>query len=123
MNLQTIFTKVKDHLLKQNRKCFEEGVGERCMYRQGELSCAVGVLIPDEMYSDKMEHQDVETLLNENYRGFKDLFEFESYDMVTLIDRQKVGLLKELQEIHDEDFVWCWEIQLKKLSKEFDLDW
>ena len=122
MNLQTIFTKVKDHLLKQNRKCFEEGEGERCMYRQGELSCAVGVLIPDEVYHSKMEHQPVDILLEEN-KGFKDLFEFESYDMVTLIDRQKVGLLKELQEIHDEDFVWCWEIQLKKLSKEFDLDW
>ena len=122
MNLQTIFTKVKDHLLKQNKKCFEEGVGERCMYRQGELSCAVGVLIPDEVYHSKMEHQPVDILLEEN-KGFKDLFEFESYDMITSIDCQKVELLKELQEIHDEDYVWDWEIQLKKLAKEFDLDW
>ncbi len=61
MKRQEVFDTVARHLLTQRKKsyCMRNG-RQACLYRGPHgLRCAVGVLIPDELYDEKMEHQDV----------------------------------------------------------------
>lgn len=55
MTDQELFDKVARHLLTQGRKSVD-GNGSLCRYRGcGGLKCAIGVLIPDELYSPELE--------------------------------------------------------------------
>ncbi len=47
MNRQEVFTKVKDHLLKQNKAAVNAGYGACAYLAPDGLKCAVGCLIPD----------------------------------------------------------------------------
>lgn len=48
-----MFEKVKTHLLSQMKVC--EGAYGQCRYRWDGLKCAIGALIPDDLYDSKME--------------------------------------------------------------------
>lgn len=54
---QEIFDKVATHLLTQKEKSTQElSTGTRCVYRSPKgLKCAVGCLIPDELYNPSLE--------------------------------------------------------------------
>lgn len=54
MTEQEIFDKVAEHLQKQGHRALnEDGV---CVYRgKNGTKCAVGALIPDELYDSKIE--------------------------------------------------------------------
>lgn len=55
MNRQKTYDTVKAHLLKQGERSV--GPGDMCMYRgPNGLKCAIGCLIPDELYDPKMEY-------------------------------------------------------------------
>lgn len=86
---QEIFNKVVAHLLKQGRPAREEN---RCRYRTTDgLSCAVGCLIPDELYSPSFEGKSARKVIRELYaRGRADWYEHRD-------------LLNELQWAHDEN--------------------
>ena len=86
---QEIFDKVAAHLLKQGRPAREE---DCCRYRTTDgLSCAVGCLIPDELYSPSFEGSNASKVIRELYaRGRADW-------------REHRDLLKELQWAHDEN--------------------
>lgn len=59
MNNQEVFDKVVTHLRTQNRPSFEDHEG--CMYRgPGGTMCAVGCLIPDNVYDAAMEREGVQ---------------------------------------------------------------
>lgn len=50
---QETFDRVAKHLLKQNKKSVN---GTQCMYRSSDgLQCALGCLIPDELYVPSLE--------------------------------------------------------------------
>jgi hypothetical protein len=88
MTRQEIFNKVADHLLTQGKPALFDEIGD-CAYRgQDGSMCAVGCLIPDELYTPEMELKSVDTLLNAEFvlPGF-------FYDNYTL--------LSDLQRIHD----------------------
>ena len=88
---QEIFDTVATHLFTQGRRAFD-GVG--CVYRTPEgLSCAVGCLIPDDLYAPEMEGHGVTFLLDE----FTELPDWFS---------ENLGLLAELQNTHDHDLCW-----------------
>lgn len=54
MTNQEIFDKVATHLLSQGKRSALGGVG--CAYRgDGGLQCAIGCLIPDELYRYELE--------------------------------------------------------------------
>ena len=54
MNAQEIFDKVMGHLRKQGERSINNN--DACLYRgPGSLQCAIGCLIPDELYSSQME--------------------------------------------------------------------
>ncbi len=56
MNRQEVFETVAKHLLSQNKKSIQAG-SITCRYRgDGELKCAIGILIKDEFYSPKLEY-------------------------------------------------------------------
>jgi len=88
MTRQEIFNKVADHLLTQGKPALFDEIGD-CAYRgQDGSMCAVGCLIPDELYTPEMELKSVDTLLKAEFvlPGF-------FYDNYTL--------LSDLQIIHD----------------------
>jgi hypothetical protein len=68
--------------------------GERCHYRTPNgLKCAVGVLIPDDLYNPSREGHKVRTLFNE-HTSLHTLF---SPDIL----EEAIDLLAQLQHIHD----------------------
>lgn len=92
MTKQEIFTKVARHLLKQNAQSTKLGMnGLICLYRGPEgRKCAVGVLIPNRLYSKDLEGI---TSLDAALR---------SVLLRVGIRGPQVNFVHELQVIHDE---------------------
>lgn len=88
MTKREIFETVKTHLLSQNAKS-EDKDTHSCKYRgPGSLKCAVGVLIPNEMYSEMMEGFGVNALVSE-------------FPSLPAMFKENVVLLRALQRVHD----------------------
>jgi hypothetical protein len=108
MNKQGIFNKVKQHLLTQN----ERAVGysaidnhEFCRYRGTKgMSCAFGILIPDELYETAMEDKGVAKLV-ETWPEIK--------KWLSISCGSDVDFLQGLQKIHDSTHPTKWESALK----------
>lgn len=114
MTNQEIFDKVKKHLLKQGVKSVDaEGF---CNYRGlDSTKCAIGALIPDELYKSEMEGWDV-------YR-LKDKFpEVASFlGLTTDKDRDLFRLLADLQGVHDVYDPEAWEEELQDIATRHEL--
>jgi hypothetical protein len=103
VNAQELFDRVSLHLLAQNRTSVN--AHGRCAYRgEGDLKCAIGVLIPDELYSPDMDTKCSLTRVTE-ITGIEEHYE----------------LCVRLQEIHDCYEVSMWSTKLANLAKEFNL--
>lgn len=124
---QEIFDRVAEHLLTQMEKSgvVDEtcGYGFRCLYRgPNGLKCAAGALIPDELYDPCIEDVSIES----DKTG--DFITSETLRLLVSI-REKCGIeeekdfVRELQKIHDEFAPEYWEIELKELAKENDLEY
>lgn len=61
MTDQEIYDKVAIHLLTQNKRSqINYGDGTRCVYKSPNgLMCAMGILIPDELYNETMEGENI----------------------------------------------------------------
>lgn len=108
MDDQQIFDTVAKHLLEQGEK--SEGPdpssddGTTCLYRgPNGLKCAAGCLIPDEMYSPKLEG------LNVNAVTMRKLFE--------AIGITSIRLVRDFQIIHDVHAAKDWPDCLRRLAK------
>lgn len=87
MNKQETFDTVVAHLLKQNAQAKDsEG---NCMYRIGNMSCAIGCLIPDSLYTISMEDKIVDVLY------------IEDNPLEDYIKQFDLELLCHLQRVHD----------------------
>jgi hypothetical protein len=86
MTPQEILDAVARHLFAQGYPARD---GHKCYYRthDGEAKCAVGVLIPDELYRSEMEHYGVLQLI-------------ERYEVPSWFHGH-VMLLSDLQRVHD----------------------
>ncbi len=111
MTLQEIYSKVRAHLLTQGQKSRVGGARGSCKYRTpGGLKCAIGCLIPDDCYSPQLEGQiliisdDITNLITELY------------------GEQSLGLLYELQVLHDGTEADTWEEGLNELAAEYNLE-
>jgi hypothetical protein len=104
---QEIFDKVATHLLTQRHRaadCFGH-----CMYRGlAGASCAVGCLIPDELYDASFEHHGVATVANRLLRQLPWMAE-------------NLSLLSRLQAVHDHDEAYDWPVRLKAVAGAFSL--
>ncbi len=103
---QEVFDIVYRHLMKQMRKCTDDGteVGT-CMYRGLEgMKCAAGVLIPDDNYDSEMENCTWMRLVHEKK-----------------VPEDHHKLIARLQRVHDVVFIDKWEATLQDLAAEHQL--
>ena len=94
MNKQETFETVSKHLFAQGKRSYDEGQ-RICQYRYTDgTKCAVGCLIPDEMYKEGMEGWSVRILFN----TFPEIKE--------LLGAENIRLLENLQTAHDNQYSW-----------------
>lgn len=117
VNKQEVFDTVVRHLGKQGERAvaydaYDEG--SRCVYRASDgKKCAVGCLIPDEMYKPEMEGGSIRYLLD-NFAA----------DLPSYISEHQ-DILWRLQIAHDT--VWkrdsdaCFKDHLKSIAADFSL--
>lgn len=90
---QEVFDIVVTHLITQRRPAYT-GLSGCCMYRAPDgLRCAVGALIPDNLYDPEFEGDTADCVIQKLFD--KDLADW----------REHKELLLALQEVHDECFV------------------
>jgi len=111
-----IFEKIKKHLLSQGKQSMkEELVGNGCAYRgEDGLKCAIGCLIPDELYSLEIERDIVD--LRSHYKFF--WIPFIKHLGIEDSD-ETIHFLSDLQRIHDHEKVEDWESSFDELEKEY----
>lgn len=111
MDKQAIFNKVATHLLAQGaRSMGKYGSFEGCAYRgAGGARCAIGVLIPDELYRNELEGVEVEHL------------PFDVRDALGTDDSYMREFLHELQAVHDESPVAYWRQALNNVAADWTL--
>lgn len=110
MNRQEILNTVYFHLKAQGKQALSSS--GNCVYLTDYgLKCAIGCLIPDDLYSESIEGKSVATLFDEGF-------------MTTIfpdISRSEVLFLSRLQKIHDL-FFYEFEKKIQELCSEYDLE-
>lgn len=112
MTNQEAFEAVYKHLLTQmerssvpNQTCIGS---ESCKYRGPRgLKCAIGCLIPDELYDPSIEGVSADDLSD---RGFRPLF-----------SGVNTALLQRLQDVHDDNEPGSWRGALVDVAEQFGL--
>lgn len=108
MDKQEIFDKVYRELLRQKVPSMHNG---RCLYRgPNGTKCAIGHLIPDELYDEIFNRM---SLLNlpqkvKNHIGIEE-------------DRYFFGSLQTAHDIFLCESLDCWHNQMKQIAKEYNL--
>lgn len=99
MEEQEIFDKVAPHLFTQGCRSSDNAADffGTCLYRgPNGMSCAVGVLIPDELYDPEMEAITIANLFDEDGGGWN----------LPSWMKEKVAILASLQGTHDYPGNW-----------------
>lgn len=110
MNPQEIYDTVKKHLLTQMAKSVHPVEGY-CMYRNPNgLKCAVGCLIPDELYDLEMDTAG---------KGLSVILQNFS---LPLWMRENIGLLLDLQRLHDGSEVRRWVNEVQTVAHTYGLN-
>jgi hypothetical protein len=126
INRQKVFDTVVAHLLTQNEQCRSTLKGvNTCAYRgKFGLKCAVGVLIPDEVYSPIIEGESV----NEIFDPQEASDDGEMREALTRVKKairlrtnDERYMLESLQMIHDNFEPDQWQYELRKLAAELRL--
>jgi hypothetical protein len=115
MNKQELFDKVAVHLINQGKKSSNY---EGCRYRHGELRCAIGCLIPDDVYTSKLEGQDINCVLAYANSEDPDTVKMARFFKKLLPTKALRGLALELQWIHDTGLSNDWYADLLESAVE-----
>jgi hypothetical protein len=109
--LQEVFDRIARHLLRQGQKS-KKADSNACLYRGPEgLKCAVGILIPDTLYSEKLED-----------RMVTDSRVWEALEKAGIVrSRDMEALLVCLQVVHDSYRPVNWRAELREVAERFDL--
>jgi len=127
MTPQEIFDTVAKHLFTQGKPAKQmvpdpdsfEGEDNLCRYRAADgTKCAVGVLLPDELYVESMEGQSLSGLImNAGKQGQPGLPSWME---------ENASLLMYLQGAHDSDFYWETTVRMRErlaeIAEEIYLD-
>lgn len=128
MEMQEIFDGVMTHLHTQGKRAI--GLDGECVYRgPNNLKCAVGCLIPEELYNSKMEGNNVKQILATNpelqeYFGIKNI-KLTDDGFYTDDQDDKLQLMYEMQVIHDTSNVYPngnWISQAANIANKYNLD-
>ena len=113
---QTAFDAVKKHLLTQMEKSKSS---DSCLYRgPGGLKCAIGALIPDDVYKPEMDVVD-DMRVGQSIREL--IVKFP--EVAALFPKISPGFLVALQGIHDLSDTDHWKFELKNFAIEQRLDY
>jgi hypothetical protein len=103
---QEVFDFVANHLLTQNEKSRNTG---KCLYKSPKgLKCAAGALIADDEYKESFDD-----------------YQESSWSNITQeygITKTHLGLISELQGIHDRREPVEWFGKLEELAKDYELN-
>jgi len=133
LSTREIFDKVKTHLLTQRRKSWTKsqlgGITYNYWNKEKNLKCAIGILIPEDMYDASFEGVSVGPVFSEHESsqtghakklrkalgagGVPTIFD----DSIEKKDVRNV--LERLQDIHDAEFVKDWAKSLDEFEVEF----
>lgn len=123
MTGQEIFDSVLAHLRRQGQASLS--ACGKCAYRgEGGTACAVGCLIPDELYDPRIESWGVGSILNLRTNGVG-IDETEAYRQVlsriaSHLGQENEALLAGLQRAHDNQLAEydlpAWEREMKRLA-------
>lgn len=115
---QTIFNRVVRHLNRQGKKSQHKiGYSDKCLYRgPNGLACAVGGILPDRLYCDKIEGAAVDGLFNPNNTRYNP-------PIVKYFGEKNKKLLFSLQSCHDSYEPFLWLVRLKEIGSQFQLVW
>jgi len=109
MNNQEAFDKVARHLLQQKKRSLS--INFTCAYRGTDNTrCAIGALIPDELYDSDMEENNIKVLIRD-FAHMRKLFEDCSTD-----------LLLDLQSVHDYHSPRDWRRKLYDVAEAYNLN-
>ena len=116
MTNQEVFDKCLSHLRKQGKKSVDPHNQWQCMYRGGMgRMCAIGALIPDELYQTCFENKTIYSLLG-NHPEIKEHFDGVNPDV-----------LVHLQDVHDSannyDFLNSMEQGMHEVAYKFGLQY
>ena len=112
MTDQTMFDTVVTHLLTQNSVSMNDT--GTCVYRGPDNKrCAIGCIIPDEMYTVDLEGKEVKILVNNS---------FLSTDLTSYLLQFNTNLLIRLQQVHDAHNPKSWYTELEKVAAQFNLN-
>lgn len=119
MDAQEIFNTVARHLFKQGERAVKRG-DVVCKYRAGNLKCAVGALIPDELYDPDMDKE-----FGEDGTGVRSLVNRFGNVLPSWFD-EHWRLLESLQLVHDRLDNWNttddMRQDLKEVAMSYGLD-
>ena len=105
MNNQEAFDIMVQHLRKQGRKSVSPNDPNDCAYRGADgLKCAIGALLSDNEYKAEFEGNSVNCLLD--------------YGLLRDLD---IGLLMDMQNIHDFAPVHRWEARFQDVAEDYEL--
>ena len=103
MKRQDIFDTVVRHLRAQKQRALEKHGMDMCAYRAPDgLKCAIGCLIPDELYDPLFEGKSAFWLLTNNAPEARAVRVFCGAST----DQTVVSLMSALQDIHDKQYSW-----------------
>ena len=109
MDRQEIYNQIQTHLLTQNQKSLMPN-GKGAYRGLAGLKCALGIFIPDELYSLDLEGKSV-----------KEISAFFRFPNGPIENCQDMSFLFKLQDIHDGCPIENWETALESLAYEFSL--
>jgi hypothetical protein len=126
LSLQELFNISATHLLKQGQRAFARG---GCCYRTpAGLKCAIGAVIPDDLYDPFIEGGLASWALNPetaNTTGDDDILRVRKLGEVLRasgLDATHEALVGRLQRIHDYTSPEFWASSLADLATEFRLE-
>lgn len=121
--------KAFDWVITQGGPALEGG---SCQYRAGGLRCAVGWLIPDDLYNPDMEDCNVEEVLW-SFPHLKSLPQFQA--LINRPEAYGTSLLADMQEAHDSAAIeyrdappssgWAYRLlwKMRVVASKFNLEW
>ncbi|MEN7527880.1 hypothetical protein [Cupriavidus sp. DL-D2] len=119
MEAQVLFNTVAKHLMVQGRRAMANQ-GQTCAYRSADgCKCAVGVLIPDELYDVHMEGLSIARMLDQldELELPAPLAQFIKNDL-----EPHLHLLMALQAAHDGLTPEDWAGELRRIARKFKLN-
>lgn len=119
MEAQTLFDTVAKHLLDQGRRAMAANASN-CAYRSEDgCKCAVGVLIPDDVYDKSMEGMGIARLVDilDELEMPQALAQFIKTEL-----EPHLPLLMSLQSVHDGFAPEKWAERLRYVAAQFNLN-